>query len=244
LVALCFAIGNLSAQAGWEKIFTSNSPDHDHDYSDMVISHDGHIVVNIFSPDGNLGTGEPRNILIKMDNNSNIIWSKLMPTTSRYEDMKLTSDGGFLFTGELDFKHYLAKVDASGNLLWYQSYDIDGYANKIVETAQHDILLGGTIMYSNGQVGITKTDPSGNIIWTQEYESLLHIINFSENPNGTIHLIVTGYHKILDDQGNVLVDNFLSLSTPDYHKAYFLDDGFISVRNSSMYKIDYEGNFL
>ncbi|MFK7775509.1 MAG: T9SS type A sorting domain-containing protein [Saprospiraceae bacterium] len=298
LIALCFAIGNLSAQSGWEKIFTSNSLDYDHDFSDIVISHDGHIVVNIFSPDGNLGTGEPRNVLIKMDNNSNIIWSKLMPTNYRYEEMKLTgdggfifetidstladneialtktdslgniewnvthtlsttqginindileySDGGFLFTGDADFYHYLAKVDANGNLLWYQSYNIQGVAETIVETAQHDILLGGFLFQSpsGDQVGITKTDPSGNIIWTQEYQSLLGSIQFSENPDGTIHLAVYGYHKLLDDQGNIMTENFLSFSF-NTNKVKFLDDGFISLKSGlRMTKYDYEGNIL
>lgn len=98
-------------------------------------------------------------------------------------DISITIDGGCLISGLMDsgppgatFQFFLAKVSASGSLLWYKYYNQgqgEGHAYKIIPFADSlSYLVIGTVAPSPTQqfeASVIKVDTSGNIIWSYTY---------------------------------------------------------------------------
>lgn len=109
-----------------------------------------------------------------------------------------TSDGGYLVTGESGSKDgdvtghhgaindadiWILKLDASGNILWEDSYGgtARDVGNSIVQTADGDYIIGGYAFSTDGDVTghhglstnsdiwILKIDDSGQIIWEKSF---------------------------------------------------------------------------
>ena len=76
--------------------------------------------------------------------------------TSAFEVIQV-ADGGYIFTGRTENDEpYLLKVDALGNVVWFQQYNIGGWYAELIETSQQEIIIGGS--NANGELSIIKTD--------------------------------------------------------------------------------------
>ncbi len=116
--------------------------------------------------------------LIKTDANGTEEWSNLYENVSNAPSeiraIIESSNGDFIFTGNEDLLSHdlsIGRVDASGNLLWMNSY----YANEadegfaLTETAQNEIVVTG---FTNGGSGsnkfmLFKADADGNKLWSK-----------------------------------------------------------------------------
>ena len=98
-------------------------------------------------------------------------------TFSAYYDLEQTPDGGFIAAGvsnsvgSLNYDWYLAKFDASGNMVWDLNYPPSSLITNPPLSGIYDVDVtpdSGFICtgYLNGQSQTIKTDSNGNIIWT------------------------------------------------------------------------------
>jgi hypothetical protein len=118
--------------------------------------------------------------LVKTDANGVMIWNQSYGGT-RFDtaySLVQTLDGGFALVGNTisygagNSDMCLVKTDASGKMIWHQSYgtaeDEDGYA--VIQTVDGGFaLVGLTRSYGNGDMWLVKTSASGLMIWNQTY---------------------------------------------------------------------------
>ena len=162
-------------------------------------------------------------LLIKLDSNGNVVWSKT------YQDIvgdrgaeayavAQTADGGYVLGGELinSISHFvkghenakvstygcwLAKVDSNGNQLWFKSYGHDTtlhYPKSIKITPQGDIVAGGSL--SAGPMALAKFDSAnGDLLWN---------FSFNAQPNATVNAL-----ELTNDGGCVMVGSGISTNT-------------------------------
>ena len=121
--------------------------------------------------------------LTKFSSTGNIEWSKKYGGS--YDEyarvVRQTSDGGYVYSGYSGSfgagKFIVGKVDAFGNELWVNTYDMSGNDWPInIEILSNDGLLvvgyvGGS--GSNGEIFSLMLDPFGNQIWGKQYNSPL-----------------------------------------------------------------------
>lgn len=119
--------------------------------------------------------------LAKTDSFGEIQWTKVYG--SKYSDglskILQTSDGGYIVIGNTNINEttnenvYMAKLDASGNVVWENNYggQYDDNASSIVKTSDGYILVGTTLSYNvgNSDIYVLKVDNSGNEIWHKNF---------------------------------------------------------------------------
>ncbi len=134
----------------------------------------GYIVVGAAS---NLGAGSGDAYVVKTDVNGNISWEKTYGgvDSDRFNDVKQTSDGGYIFTGYYGVgvlsDIFVVKTDASGNLTWGKRFDNGGNIDKaysIVEISSGGYALVGQTT-GTADCWIIKLDVTGNIVWEKTY---------------------------------------------------------------------------
>ena len=130
-------------------------------------------------------------LLIKTDNEGNIIWHKVfgdINDNDRLIDILPMDDGGFVFVGAKYFPWdaYIVKIDSEGNKEWHKSYggDFWDYLARGVKTQdgniviafedskEHSNLITPNDSYTYTKLHLIKIDPQGNTIWDQEYSWL------------------------------------------------------------------------
>ncbi len=121
--------------------------------------------------------------VIKLDTAGTVQWAKeygdgeLFSFFGTYflNDVKVTTDGGYILTGECTSSGYddlfLIKTDANGNIQWSKGYGggNSDCGNYVMQTSDGGYLSVGTT-YSFGvkdsaNIYIVKTDASGNMQW-------------------------------------------------------------------------------
>jgi hypothetical protein len=112
--------------------------------------------------------------LILTDSNGRILYQRQYSSLSDFEtgeggddygsDIIEHSTGGYVIAGTMDDKLSLIRVDAIGNLLWYESYHTTGHGDgySLVETEGGGIVVVGE---HTGTAKVIHTDSGGNIIW-------------------------------------------------------------------------------
>lgn len=156
--------------------------------------------------------GMLRSALLKMDDNGQTEWLKILENyalPNGFTDLVATSDGGFALVGDgrvlspaPDFYVRLLKLDATGALLWEQTF---GQSNtttelgrRLVELPNGDLALAGEIRGSGAPVQngadfwLARTDAQGNILWQNAYPKPAYqrIRDFLAAPDGG--LVVLG----------------------------------------------------
>jgi hypothetical protein len=127
-------------------------------------------------------------VLVKMDGNGNIAWSKTFGGGSSslfIMDMVEANDGGYVMVGNLNQDGWLAKTDANGNLQWSQTYHPDGYStfplNTVAQTSDGGYILAG----GNLATGfLVKTDADGHSKWFKSYSQAAVITAVVQAPDG------------------------------------------------------------
>ena len=115
--------------------------------------------------------GEGRFWLVKINSEGKLEWDKTYGGSDKNEGFSVVqvTDGGFVMGGEIwlrsdraGFRAALVKTDASGVMLWNQTY-MKGLTRAMVQTSDGGYALVGSF-------GLIKTDESGNLQWNQPLE--------------------------------------------------------------------------
>lgn len=155
------------------------------------------------------------------------IWNQMFADESYGYSVCTTSDNCFILAGSVyngsNHDIYLNKIDAEGAIVWSNSFggDLDDNVFSIVETAEGDFLMTGSINAGFNDIIIVKADASGDSLWTivcdlGEYEYGLEIIPAH---NGGFMVLAYSYLGNpqncqvvlfrLDNDGNILWESIL-----------------------------------
>lgn len=121
--------------------------------------------------------------LLKTNSSGDLIWSKNYGTGGNLpfdwcNDMKKTSDNGFLMVGESSYNSpldiLLVKMDSVGNFGWRKLFgdNFYDYGNSLCNTTEGGFILCGTTKIKTTQkndIFVLKTDNSGNELWRETY---------------------------------------------------------------------------
>jgi hypothetical protein len=139
----------------------------------IVQTSDGDFAVAGWTEPSNVQDADQRNDvfwLIRIDSAGKTLWGQTYhPGDYCYSPSLIqTSDGGFALAGSVEYRvngslvfgGWLAKVDASGNMQWNQTYAQQ--AGNLVQASD-----GGFVLVVSGN--LVKVDSAGEILWNQTY---------------------------------------------------------------------------
>lgn len=118
--------------------------------------------------------------LLKLSSQGKKEWDKTVSIKQPFHagSIQLTADGGFVIAGKEisnkgeDTKTHLIKTDATGDVEWRSSYEIDGQENPgtVQQTQDKGYIVAGTTGFTDSsRVYVLKVDPYG-------YEQSLHLV--------------------------------------------------------------------
>ncbi len=135
--------------------------------------------------------------LTKYDSAGSVVWTRTLASPGDDKTFSVSVDGlGNVYAAGLSGNlgspanfaggAYLAKYDASGNLLWIQNSGA-GY-NGVSADQLGDIFVGGT----NGDALLSKHDSAGNLIWSRQFGTAGYDIINSVSADQLGNVYVTG----------------------------------------------------
>ncbi len=158
-----------------------------------------------------LGFGNNPSVLVKIDTTGVVQWQKRYSNSDGFlvnmymiNKMISTSDGGFVFTGNVAAVPFLGssysdlfitKTDASGNITWSNRYGTDSTeaGNFIIETTDGGFLAVG---YTDGfgakdstNIYIVKTNSAGSLTW----DKAVQISNDDDDQGLSVKETTDGY---------------------------------------------------
>jgi len=118
--------------------------------------------------------------LIKIDASGNMEWNMTYGGTGEedLDNVVQTGDGGYLFAGQTDsfgaggVDGWLVKTNASGNMLWNQTYGGTGIDITYTIALSGDGgygLTGFSNSFGGYKIYFVKTDEDGNMLWNKTY---------------------------------------------------------------------------
>jgi hypothetical protein len=139
-------------------------------YAILQVS-DGYVIAGHTN---SMGAGELDMLLIKIDGNRNLIWTKTYGDSSaeRAYALQQTTEGGFIFSGMTSsmgagfFDFYLVKTDSNGDTIWTRTFGgtHQEQAYDVKQTADGGYVLAGySYSYHVAQADfwVVKTDGNG-----------------------------------------------------------------------------------
>lgn len=185
------AVGSLE----WTKCFGGNSSDNNRK---LIYNSDGTALIAgiTYSTNGNVsgnhGNGDIW--LVKIDASGNILWQKCFggSSTEELNDIKMTSDNGYVFTGytssndgDVAGNHggrdvWVVKISSTGVIEWQNCYggSANESAQSVMEMGDGNFIVvastasvDGDIIgqHGNDDVWILKLNSTGNLIWQKPY---------------------------------------------------------------------------
>jgi|GEM_PF-6890259 len=121
-----------------------------------------------------------RTVLMKTDQNGNVIWSKTYVAAGAYaffaSYITPTVDHGYMITGR-GGNFYMLKVDSTGNVVWDKRYSLANtfypdYCYCARQTLDSGFIISGGLNPVSGSctvIELIKTDSTGNITWQYAY---------------------------------------------------------------------------
>jgi len=107
---------------------------------------------------GYLFAGSELGLLVKADSLGHVEWNRTYAgVTGSLLAIFKTADEGYMATGATENKTWLLKVDASGNVLWNKTHEID--ATCVVQTGDEGYIFVGNILL--------KVNASGDLQWSK-----------------------------------------------------------------------------
>ncbi len=122
-------------------------------------------------------SGNPDVLLMKLDKQGNIQWSKTFggDREDYAYSLQPTSDGGFIIVGytnsfETGYHIYIIKTDALGDTLWTKIYG-PAKAYSVEKTSDGNFMIAGVISsgYNNNDLYLLKINPFGDTLWSRKY---------------------------------------------------------------------------
>ena|GEM_PF-5787140 len=129
---------------------------------DVIQTYDSEFLLVGYSD--NSSTWLSKILLVKTDQNGNLIWLKHFGDDNHEKKAKSiaeTNDHGYIITGSSSGQMLLLRLNENGDSLW-ERHPIDGFAESIKITTDQ-----GYIMTGNCQ--LVRTDSVGNIIWERVF---------------------------------------------------------------------------
>lgn len=195
-----------------------------------------------------------RNVVLKIDSAGATSWVKILqnPTLANgYTDIVATADGGFALVGDgrdflpaPDFFVRLLKLDASGALLWEQTFGRSNttteLGRRLAELPNGDLALAGEIRAGGAPVlngadfWLARTDAGGNILWQNTYPKPAYqrIRDFLTAPDGG--LVILGESAQTDPMTMTLLKTGGDGAELWYQQPLALANGTVPVINGSM----------
>ena len=130
---------------------------------------------------GYIFAGSELGSLVKADSLGHIDWNRSYEGISNNVlSVFKTADGEYIATGVIEDKTWLLKVDASGNVLWNKTHEID--ATCVVQTDDEGYIFVGNILL--------KVNASGDLHWSKPIEGSW----VAKSEGGYIIAYGIGYH--------------------------------------------------
>jgi len=193
--------------------------------------------------------------IIKIDENGNLIWSKIIqsPSLEYARNFEISQEGEILIAGFIkapqgNFDIYILKTDSLGNLLWQKRYggNMDDFGYSLCKTENEYLVVGNTYSFGNGgsDIYVLKINENGDTLWTKTYGREDNDFGFYISKDvdgnyficGSSYWIYFGYEicymKITRD-GNLIWRRYLGSLSDDF--AWFMqrthDGGYVITGN-------------
>jgi uncharacterized delta-60 repeat protein len=197
------------------------------------------------------GSGSPGRddfYLVKIDAQGNEIWHRAFggPETEQCNDVRQTSDGGFImvgyvYVGDYNLDIYLVKTNALGNELWSRTFDFSGggmdesYSVRQTRDGGY-IIVGDSGFLLNENILLLKTDAQGLEQWHRTYPTVgserAQCVQqttdggYIVTGNSSVYAPCSFYLMKTDQHGNVIWDRGFGGAGLDYaENVYQAGDG-------------------
>lgn len=145
---------NKNNEMEWEKTYGSEG--YEYIFS-VIVTEDGYLVVGDMNSDSTIeglsyNGGWSDALIVKYDKDGNVVWQKNYGGNSEdhFYDVTLTSDGGFIASGETastdfikpytsGYNAFIIKCDRNGNIEWKQTYG-NGNMRSVFEISDNQYL--------------------------------------------------------------------------------------------------------
>jgi hypothetical protein len=171
-------IGLTSYTSGWSKTYGGTGPEVP--TGNIVQTIDGGLAFSGYT--GSFGAGGLDGWIVKTDAIGNLDWNMTYggPMDDSFTDMIKTKDGAYVLSGYTmsfgagNYDFWLAKVNASGAMLWNQTYGGIGsdQAYSVFQTSDGGYAIAGNTNSSGAgsfDFWLIKTDATGNMQWDKTY---------------------------------------------------------------------------
>ncbi|MCX7589392.1 MAG: prepilin-type N-terminal cleavage/methylation domain-containing protein [Patescibacteria group bacterium] len=222
-------------------------------------SDNGFIIVGEINP-GPFGSSDI--LLVKLNNNFNIIWKKTLGTANSEYAAKIIKNNNkyFILVPGGGLGSYIVEIDENGNILQSKIIDSGGglYCRGITKSSDNNYILACNANPGSGNedIYIIKIDSNLNIIWAKSFGSSNNDYGFDvkEKPNG--NYVIVGYQLTtisylmlgeFDSNGNYIRSTSISIyNNPNYYNIgpnslVVLNDGSIMIAGMISYSSNYYG---
>jgi uncharacterized delta-60 repeat protein len=170
--------GDTSPCPPWIRTYGGGGEEEGHD---VIITNDGGFLLAAHTE--SFGAQGDNMWIVKLDEGGQVEWEKTQGAD--YTDVASRalqeSDGSYLIAGRGDPADtgwsdlWLMKLDASGSLLWQNTYGTTGseYAPQLIQASDSGLLMAFSNSFSgSNDFTLIKTDALGNLLWQKYYTGL------------------------------------------------------------------------
>ncbi len=231
----------------------------DHAYAVALTPDSGYVVAGMTR---SFGAGRDDGYLIRLNQLGDTMWTRTFggTNTDQFQDVTLTSDGGYVLAGHKDNDPWLLKVDSAGEQVWSQVYSVPHFGGlfSVLEMPDHGFITVGNCYngadYMHGLA--IGTDSLGNEVWRTEVGTGSEYSLFADVVEcGNGDWLVVGRYKStpmgngdawvirLNSSGDTLWTKTHGGSSDDYADAVIAtsDGGYVQVvRTRTLRRVDAE----
>jgi hypothetical protein len=190
-----------------------------------------------------------------------IVWTTLHNNNYGFNSVALTNDGNIISTGgSTDGTINIQKFDMDGNLLWRQTYNIDGYeyatGNSIVQTNNNCYAITGIAHNTtNESIVVLKTDEFGEHQWTQIFNEQTWNASSKCIINNNNELFISGALYSYNESYSVLIklneDGEIIFYFTEQNSGIYMfnslvntSDGITGINSNNLYSYSVDGECL
>jgi gliding motility-associated-like protein len=145
----------------------------------VLVAQNGDIIVSGSDNADNFGSGD--GVVLRVDNNGNLVWSKVYggDYNDHFHSLHELPGGNLIVVGSStsfgpgNTAGFVLKLNSSGTIIWdytYGSSGTDAYNGSILTNEQEIICVGLTTSFGGGsEILVTKLDTNGVVSWSHKY---------------------------------------------------------------------------